>query len=179
MDKKKLISILSGICPIVIALAMFFISHHHIDTARKMHERLTAGITEMTRLTSGISEAGRKGGKPQMLAYVRDNKPKAAEAANTVREVCDYYEKLKVPSALKDKHSAVREAIPQMRYFVNLFEGMFKEVMLESEFEAAVSAAAAGAESLAENDGFILSEQAFFSEMERIERQRKSGLVWL
>ena len=178
MDKKKLTSVLSAVGAFAVALVMFLISNHNIKTARKMHDQLSAGVTEITRLTSELAEAGQQGGKPQMLTYVREHKPQAVAAANKIRAVCDYYEKLRVPSALRSKLSAIRASIPGMRVFLDSFEGIFKEVMLESELKSAVFTANLSAESPSVKS-FILSEQAFISEMEHLDWQRKGGLVWL
>lgn len=177
MERKKLISILTGVGAVALGLIMFLISQSHINKALKMHDRLALGFSEMYTLLSELKDAGEQGGKPQMLSFVRENKSRAAEAANKMREACDYYEKVRVPSALKSKLSAVRTSIPEMRRFIDSFEGMFKEVMLESELKDAVTALARDTKQLAETGGFITAEASFVSELKRLKSRRR--FFWL
>lgn len=174
---KKLVSVITTAGAFVLGFVMFMISKGHVDKALKMHDRLASGFSEMYALLLELKDAGVQGGKPQMLTFARENKSRAAEAANKMREVCDYYEKVRVPSALKSKLSAVRTSIPEMRRFIDSFEGVFKGVMLESELKDAVATLARETQLLAETGGFIKAESSFISEMKRLRSRRR--FIWL
>lgn len=175
---KKLVSVLTTIGAFALGFIMFMISKGHVDKAMKMHERLGSGFSEMSALLNELVDAGNRGGMPQMLSFARENQTRALEATNKVREVCDYFEKVKVPSSLKSKLSAVREGIPEMRRFIDSFEGIFKGVMLESEFKAAVAVMGQNAERLAETGGFVKAEASFILELNRLRSGRKR-FIWL
>lgn len=179
MERKKLISILTSVGAVALGLILFLISQSHINKALKKHERLASGFSEMYTLLSELKEAGEQGGKPQMLSFVRENKSRAAEAANKMREACDYYEKVRVPSALKSKLSAVREGIPEMRRFLDSFEGMFKGTLIESEFNASVALMGQNAKQLAESGGFVKAEADFIIELKRLKSRTRRRLIWL
>lgn len=175
MNKKKLISILTTVGSLVLALVLVLVSHHNIKTAENNNTVLAESFTEMGKLLTGIIEAG---GSPQMLEYVRVNKPRAVKVVNDLRGVCDYFEKVTVPGSLKAELAEVRAGIPEMRNFLDKFESMFGDVMLESEFKANVGAAADAVSGFSDNDSFIMAEQRFMKKLERL-RSRKGGLMWL
>lgn len=112
-----------------------------------------------------------------MLSYAISSKPRATEAANKLRGACDYFEKVRVPGALKDELAAVRAAVPEMRSFADSFEAMFGGVMLESEFMSAVEQMGLRAERLIARDGFAYAEASFMKELNRLDSSK--GFVWL
>lgn len=177
MRNKRFVSILSSVVSLVLGFTLFMIHKGHVDKAMKMHEQLASSMREMNAMLSELISAGTEGGMPQMLSAARSNQTRAAEAAKKMREVCDYFEKVKVPSSLKSELSAVRKGIPEMRRFIDSFEGLFGSVMIESEFMNAVEALGKNTEQLVETDGFARAEASFISELERI-RYRK-GFIWL
>ena len=117
---------------------------------------------------------------PKTLTCVRENKERAVKAVDNLRGVCDYFEKVKVPGKLKVKLTAVRAEIPDMRLFLDKYENMFGDVMLESEFKGYVREMSEAATSMLENEGgFIIAEQEFMRELKRLDDNRKGGLMWL
>lgn len=177
MSKKTRNSIISALISIALGLTMFFLHEGHMKKARETHSRLAAGISEMGTMMNELVDAANRGGAPEMLSYARNNKPRAAEAANKLRGACDYFEKVRVPGALKDELAAVRAGIPEMRSFADSFEAMFGGVMLESEFVSAAEQMGLRAERLVASDGFAYAEAKFMKELNRLDSQR--GFVWL
>lgn len=177
MSKKTRNSIISALVSIALGLTMFFIHDGHMKKARETHSRLAAGISEMSTMMSELVDAANRGGAPEMLSYARNNKPRAAEAANKIRKSCDYFEKVRVPGALKDELKAVRAAIPEMRSFADSFEAMFGGAMIESEFMSAAEQMAIRAERLVASDGFAQAEAKFMVELNRLNSKRR--FVWL
>lgn len=177
MRNKRSVSILSSVVAVVLGFTVFMIHKGHVDKAVKMHEQLASSMREMNAMLSELITAGTEGGVPRMLSTARSNKTRATEAANKMREVCDYFEKVSVPSSLKDELAAVRKGIPEMRRFIDSFEGLFGTALIESEFMNAVEALGQNTEHLVETDGFARAEASFISELKRI-RYRK-GFIWL
>lgn len=177
MSKKKLTSILSSVVAIALGVAMAMISNGHVKKAKSVHEQLAAGIREMSVMINDLAAAKNSGGAPEMLAYARQNKARATAAADKIRQSCDYFQKVRVPSALKDELKAVRAAIPEMRSFADSFEAIFGGVMTESEFNSAVMAMGTRAERLLASDGFAQAESNFIKELNRLKSRRR--FVWL
>lgn len=177
MSKKKLTSIISTVVAIALGLTAFLLTDGHIKKTKSVHDEMVAGFSEMRTLLSELMDAGRSGGMPEMLSYARSSKPRATEAANKLRAACDYFEKLRVPSSLKDELKAVRAGIPEMRSFADAFDAMFGGVMLESEFESAVADMATRAERLVAADGFAQAEADFIKELNRLNSRKH--FVWL
>lgn len=175
---KTLRNIISAVVTLLIPLVLVLISHHNITTAKSHDKALYEGFSEISRITSDIIEANRSGGMPQTLNYVRENKSRAVEAVEKMRSVCDYFEKVTVPGKLKDELAAVRAAIPDMRCFLDSYENMFHEVMLESEFMSYVHEMSQSAAALDDNGGFFYAESAFMKKLGRL-RDRRHGLLWL
>lgn len=176
MTKKKLISIATTALAVIMGIVMVLVTWHNIKTANSNNRILEESLAEMGRLLDGILTAD---SKPKMLAFVRENKPRAVKAANDLRAVCDYFEKITVPNSLKDELAEVRAGIPGMRDYLDKFEAIFGEVMLESELKASVHAAAEAAQVLDDEDGFLLAEQRFINEMRRLSRRRRGRLIWI
>lgn len=176
---KKLVSVITTVGAFALGFIMFMISKGHVDKAMKMHEQLVSGFSEMSLLLSELMDAGTSGGTPKMMSFARWNQARAAEAVNKMREVCDYFEKVKVPSALKSKLSAVREGIPEMRRFLDSFEGMFKGTLIESEFNASVALMGQNAKQLAESGGFVKAEADFIIELKRLKSRTRRRFIWL
>ena len=176
--KKKAITIISSAAPFVMALVLILISSGNINKATKQNEILADNFTELVRIVDEITTAFRDGGMPKTLEFVRDNKERAAKAVEELRGVCDYFEKITVPGALKDKLEAVRAGIPAMRDFLDKYENMFHAVMLEREFKEYVSEMSASVSELENEGSFIIAEQAFMRELNRL-NSRKKGLMWL
>lgn len=179
MSKKKLTSIISTVVAVALGLAMFLLTDGHIKKTKSVHEQMAAGFSEMRTLLSELMDAGTAGGMPAMLSYARSNKPRATEATNKLRAACDYFEKLRVPSSLKDELKAVRAGIPEMRSFADSFDAMFGGVMLESEFESAVADMGTRAERLVAADGFAQAEANFIKELNRLTSRSRSRFIWL
>lgn len=175
MKKKTIIPILSVIVSFLTAFVLFMISRGNIKKAEENNELLAVNFTELGAVLEDIAGAG---GRPQMLASVSKNKPRAVKAVNNLREVCDYFETVKVPGRLKTELAEVRAAIPGFRRFLDRFENMFQDVMLEREFAAYVSELGDTVEVLTGDDSFIMAEQRFMKKMQRLE-DRKGGLMWL
>lgn len=177
---KKLISILSGIGSVVLAFVLFMISHSNIKKAEKQNDILAENFTELTRIANEIVEANRAGGMPKTLMCVRENKDRAVKAVENLRGVCDYFEKVKVPNKLKDELAKVRAGIPDMRNFLDKYENMFQDVMLESEFKTYVFEMSDSVSALGESGSFIIAEQELMRELNRLrERGGRGGLMRL
>lgn len=168
---------MSSVIALALGFAMAMISHSHVEKARKMHEQIVAGVSEMSAMIKELKSASEQGGAPQMLSYARQNKPRAKEAADKLRGACDYFQKVHVPSGLKDELKAVRAAIPEMRSFADSFEAMFGGVMTESEFESAAMEVARRAEKLTASDGFAQAEANFMRELNRLKSRKR--FLWL
>lgn len=177
--KKKLISVLSTVLVFVAAFVLFMISNSNINKAQKQNDIFADNFTELARIVNEMTAANRDGGMPKTLAYVRENKERAVRAVENLRGVCDYFEKLNVPEALKDELAAVRAGIPDMRRFLDKYENMFHGVMLESEFKAYVSEMSRSVEALEKEGSFVIAEQEFMRELNRLKSRRKGGLMWL
>lgn len=175
MKKRTLISTLSAVGAILIAFVLFMISRENIKKAEKYNELLAVNFVELGMVLEDIAGAG---GRPQMLASVRENKPRALNAVNNLREVCDFFEMVKVPGNLKTELAEVRAAIPSMRRFLDKYENMFQDVTLESEFIAYVNEMSNSVEAIAGDNSFIMAEQRFMRKMKRLD-DRKGGLMWL
>lgn len=175
MKKKTIIPILSVICSFLTAFVLFMISRGNIKKAEKYNELLAVNFAELAVVLEDIAGAG---GRPQMLASVLENKPRAVKAVNNLREVCDYFEKVKVPGNLKTELIEVRAAIPGFRRFLDKYENMFQDVMLESEFIAYVNDMGDSVEAITDDNGFIMAEQRFMKKMKRLKDSRR-GLMWL
>ncbi len=178
MTKKKLVSIVTTAVAIIIGIAMVLVSHNNIKTAEKNNSLLADNFTELLKITEEILDAKKTGGAPRMLNYVRENKTRAVNAVNNVRSVCDYFEKVKVPKSLKNELAEVREGIPAMRTFLDKYENMFHEVMLESEFMSYVGEMSGSAESSA---GFVAAEQKFMRKLKSLRQNssRYNHFWWL
>lgn len=177
MSKKKLGSLLSGVAALALGFIIAMISHSHVEKAKKMHDQIVSGVSEMSAMLKDLVAANEHGGAPQMLSYARQNKPRATEAANKIRKACDYFQKVHVPSSLKDELKAVRAAIPEMRSFADSFEAMFGGVMTESEFESAALEMGRRAERLVASDGFAQAEANFMKELNRLKSRKH--FIWL
>lgn len=177
MTKKKLISIASTALAIIMSITMALVSHNNIKKAENMNTLLAKNFTELLKIVDEIVEAKKTGGAPKMLTYVRENKPRAETAVKNLRLVCDYYEKLHVPKSLRDELAEVRTHIPAMRTFLDKYENMFHEVMLEREFMEFVGEMSDSAEGIY----FISAEQEFMRELTRLQRSssRYNRFVWL
>lgn len=179
MKKKTLISVLTtGTVGVVMALVLFTVSRGNIKKAEAQNEIMAESFTELVRIADEIVTANREGGMPKALAFVRDNESRAAKAVESLRGVCDYFEKVTVPRSLKDELEKVRAAIPAMRDFLDKYENMFHGVMLESEFKAYVSAMSESVSGLEGDGGFIIAEQEFMRKLKRL-KSREGGLIWL
>lgn len=176
--KKKLITVISTVAPLVIALVLVMISFGNINKAEKQNEIFAENFTELLRIVDEITETHSKNGMPKTLAYVRENKERAVKAVENLRGVCDYFERVTVPGALKDELEDVRVCIPAMRSFLDKYENMFHGVMLESEFKGYVHEMSASAKVLEESGNFIFAEQEFMRKLDRL-KSRKGGLTWL
>lgn len=175
MKKSAVFSILSVVVSAIVAVTLFMISHGNIKKAEENNELLAVNFTEIFRVLKDIANAG---GRPQMLASVAENKPTAVKAVNELRSVCDYFENVKVPGALKTELTEVRAAIPVFRRFLDKFENMFQDVMLESEFKAYVHESSVAAETLADENGFLMAEQRFMRKLKRLDEGR-DPFLWL
>ncbi|MDE6726584.1 MAG: hypothetical protein K2J80_01435, partial [Oscillospiraceae bacterium] len=144
----------------------------------KQNDILANSFTELMRIVDEIIDAKNTGGMPKALAFVRDNKARASEAVKNLRGVCDYFEKVKVPGKLKGELAAVRAGIPDMRRFLDKYENMFREVMLESEFLGYVREMSESVSFLEGDGNFIIAEQEFMRKLKRL-KSRKGGLMWL
>lgn len=178
MSGKKRVSIISTAVSLLLALVLVLISHGNISKAEKQNEIMAHNFTELMRIVDEIVGAHNEGGMPKALAFVRDNKDRAAEAVKNLRRVCDYFEKVKVPGNLKDELEKVRAGIPDMRRFLDKYENMFHGVMLESEFLGYVREMSESVSFLEGDGNFILAEQAFMRKLKKL-RGRKGGLIWL
>lgn len=178
MKKKKVITIISSVAPIVAMIVLMFISRLNIDKAEKQDRIFTSNFAELSRIANEIVRANSEGGMIQTLTFIRENESRAAAAVKAIRGVCDYFENATVPSALKDHLAAVRAGIPAMRDFLNKYENMFHAVMLESEFKVYVSEMSKSAAALEEKGSFIAAEQAFMKKLDSL-TSRRSGLMWL
>lgn len=178
---KKTVSILSTVGAIVLGLVLFLISQGNIKKAEKQNEIFADNFTELMKITEEIVDSYRAGGMPKALAFVRDNKERAANAVANLRGVCDYFEKVNVPKKLKAKLENVRAGIPDMRMFLDKYENMFRGVMLESEFKGYVSEMSNAASALKEDGNFIIAEQEFIRELSRLRREssRYNRFMWL
>lgn len=177
MNKKKLTSLIATLVGVAIALGAILITDSHVKKARSMHELIVAGISDMSAMLKDLVAENNRGGAPQMLSYARQNKPRATEAADKIRKACDYFQKVHVPSSLKDELKAVKAGIPEMRSFADAFEAMFGGAMTESEFESAALEMGRRAERLVASDGFAYAEANFMSELNRLKSRRR--FVWL
>lgn len=177
MSNKTRNSIISALVSIALGLTMFFIHNGHMKKVRAAHSQLAAGISEMSTMLTELLDARNSGGAPEMLSYARNNKPRATEAADKIRKTCDYFQKVRVPGALKDELAAVKAGIPEMRSFADSFEAMFGGVMIESEFVSAAELMGQRAERLVASDGFAYAEANFMQELYRLDKRR--GFVWL
>lgn len=175
MKKKTIIPMLSVICSFLMAFVLFMISRGNIKKAEENNELLAVNFVELGLILDDIASAG---GRPQMLASVRENKPRAVKVVNNLREVCDYFETVKVPGKLKTELIEVRAAIPGFRRFLDKYENMFQDVMLESEFVAYVNEMGDSVEAIAGDNSFIMAEQRFMKKMKRLKDSRR-GLMWL
>lgn len=175
MKKRTLISTLSVVGAFLTAFVLFMISRGNIKKAEENNELLAVNFVELGLILDDIASAG---GRPQMLASVLENKPRAVKAVNNLREVCDYFETVKVPGKLKTELIEVRAAIPGFRRFLDKYENMFQDVMLESEFVAYVNEMSDSVEAIAGDNSFIMAEQRFMKKMQRLD-DRKGGLMWL
>lgn len=173
MKKRTLISTLSSVGAILIAFVLFMVSHGNIKKAEENNELLAVNFTELGRVLEDIT-----GGRPQMLASVRENKTRAVNAVNNLRKVCDYFEKVKVPGNLKTELAEVRASIPGFRRFLDKFENMFQDVMLESEFRSYVNELSDVVGTLTDENGFLLAEQRFMRKLKQL-GDRRGGLMWL
>lgn len=177
MSRKRQASILSSVIAIALTLGMLFLTESHVKKARSMHELIVSGVSEMSAMLKELVAANEQGGAPQMLSYARQNKPRATEAADKLRKACDYFQKVRVPSSLKDELRTVKAGIPEMRSFADSFEAMFGGVMTESEFESAAKEMGRRAERLVASDGFAMAEAKFMQELNRLKSKRR--FVWL
>lgn len=177
MSGKKLTSILSTVVALALTLGTILLTSSHVKKAESMHEQMAAGVSEMSVMLRELVEAKEQGGTSRMLSYARQNKPRATEAANKLRKACDYFQKVHVPSSLKDELKAVKAGIPEMRSFADSFEAMFGGVMTESEFESAAVEMGRYAERLAASDGFAVAEAKFMAELHRL--NSNGGFIWL
>lgn len=157
----------------MIAFVLFMVSHGNIKKAEENNELLAVNFTELGRVLEDIT-----GGRPQMLASVRENKTRAVNAVNNLRKVCDYFEKVKVPGNLKTELAEVRASIPGFRRFLDKFENMFQDVMLESEFRSYVNELSDVVGTLTDENGFLLAEQRFMRKLKQL-GDRRGGLMWL
>lgn len=157
----------------MIAFVLFMVSHGNIKKAEENNELLAVNFTELGRVLEDIA-----GGRPQMLASVRENKTRAVNAVNNLRKVCDYFEKVKVPGNLKTELAEVRASIPGFRRFLDKFENMFQDVMLESEFRSYVNELSDVVGTLTDENGFLLAEQRFMRKLKQL-GDRRGGLMWL
>lgn len=162
----------------MLAFVLVMISFGNIKKAEKQNDILADNFTELLRIADEIVDANRTGGMPKTLTYVRENKDRAVKAVENLRGVCDYFEKVTVPGKLKGKLEKVRAGIPDMRRFLDRYENMFHDVMLESEFKGYVSEMSEAASSLKEDGNFIIAEQEFMRELKRLKGGR-GGLMWL
>ncbi len=174
---KTLRNIISVAGTFLIPLVLVLISHHNIKTAESNNKALMEGFYEIVSITDGILDA-HDSGMPQTLNYVRENKSRASEAVKKMRSVCDYFDKVTVPGKLKDELAAVRAAIPDMRRFLDKYENMFHDVMLESEFLGYVHEMSESVSALEDEGSFFYAESAFMKKLQRLER-RRGGLLWL
>lgn len=175
---KKLKSVISIAAAVLLAIIPVVISQHNISKAEKQNDILAENFTELVRIAGEIADTYRANGMPKTLTFVRENKGRAVKAVENLRGVCDYFEKVKVPRKLKDELAKVRAGIPDMRNFLDKYENMFQDVMLESEFKAYVSEMSKSVSALQESGSFIIAEQEFMRAMKRL-RGRKGGLMWL
>lgn len=180
MTKKKLISIASTAVAIIIGITMALVSHNNIKKAENMNSLFAESLTELVKISNEIVAAN-KGGRPNVLNFVRENKSRAVKAVNDLRTVCDYFEKVKVPKSLKDELAAVRKGIPAMRTFLDKYENMFHEVMLESEFLSYVHEMSVSVSALQDDGSFIYAEQDFMRKLKRLRQNssRYNRFVWL
>lgn len=162
----------------MLAFVLVMISFGNIKKAEKQNDILADNFTELLRIADEIVDANRTGGMPKTLTYVRENKDRAVKAVENLRGVCDYFEKVTVPGKLKGKLEKVRAGIPDMRRFLDRYENMFHDVMLESEFKGYVSEMSESASALKEDGNFIIAEQEFMRELKRLKGGR-GGLMWL
>lgn len=175
MKKKTLVPILSAVGTFLAAFVLFMISRGNIKKAENNNELLAVNFTELCKVLEDIAGAG---GRPQMLASVRENKSRAVNAVNNLRSVCDYFEKVKVPGKLKSELADIRAGIPAMQRFLDKYENMFQDVMLESEFKSYVNEMTIAVSALEDDNSFILAEQRFMRKMKLLDN-RKGGLIWL
>lgn len=175
---KMIRNVISAAGALLIPLVLVLISYNNIKTAKSHDKTLYESFSEISRIASGIIEANRSGGMPETLNYVRENKSRASEAVDKMRSVCDYFDKVTVPKALRDELDAVRGAVPDMRRFLDSYENMFHEVMLESEFMGYVHEMSESVSALENEDSFFRAEAAFMKKLDRL-RDRRRGLLWL
>lgn len=180
MTKKKSISIATTAVAVIMGIAMALISHNNIKKAENMNTLFAENLTELLKIADEIVEAN-KGGRPNVLNCVRENKPRAVEAVNNLRTVCDYFEKVNVPKSLKDELVAVRTGIPAMRNFLDKYENMFHEVMLESEFLSYVHEMSVSVSALQDDGSFIYAEQSFMRKLKNLQQRssRYNRFIWL
>lgn len=180
MTKMKLVSIIASSMGLVLWLVTALVSQYNIKTAEKQNDIFAENFTEMLRIVDEITDTYKASGMPKALSFVRENKNRAVKAVNGVRSVCDYFETVTVPGALKDELEKVRATLPEMRRFLDKYENMFHEVMLESEFKAYVREMTESLSAFEENGGFIIAEQDFMRELEWLkDRNRRKKLLWL
>ncbi len=180
MTKKKLISIASTVLAVIMGVTMALVSHNNIKKAENMNTLFAENLTELLKIADEIVDAN-KSGRPNVLNFVRENKSRAVEAVNNLRTVCDYFEKVNVPKSLKDELVAVRTGIPAMRTFLDKYENMFHDVMLESEFLSYVHEMSVSVTALQDDGSFIYAEQNFMRKLKSL-RQRSSRynrFMWL
>ncbi len=176
MKKNRVLAVvLPLVTAVIIPLCLVLISNGNINKAKKQNDIFDENFTELAVITNEITAEYRANGMPAVLNLVRENKKRAETAVNALRGVCDYFENVKVPTVLKDKRDKVVSAAPAMRNFLDRYENMFHEVMLETEFKAFVSEMSSTADSI---EDFILYEQEFMREVERL-NHRRGGLIWL
>lgn len=180
MTKKKLISIGVTAVSVIVAIAMVFVSHNNIKKAEDMNTLFAENLAELGSIASEIVAAN-KSGKPNLLNFVRETKPRAEEAVSSLRKVCDYFEKVNVPKSLKDELVSVRAGIPAMRRFLDKYENMFHEVMLESEFMSYVHEMTVAVSELEDEGSFIYAEQRFMRKLQQLRRNssRYNRFWWL
>lgn len=175
MKKSAVFSILSAVVSLITAFTLFMISRGNIKKAEENNELLAVSFTETARILGDIAGAG---GRPQMLLSVSENKSRAVKAVNELRSVCDYFEKVKVPGVLKTELAQVRASIPGFRRFLDKYENMFQDVMLESEFKAYVNELSDTTGTLTDENGFLMAEQRFMRKLKQLDEGR-DVFLWL
>ena len=170
---KKIISIIVTSVAIVITVIVTIVTSHNTKTAKKFDKLYNSAISEIFVMVDGLDKCTTT---QKMLGYVMQNKDRAKNAIDDIRSVCDYFEKVHVPSRLKSELAAIKNSLSDMRKFVDSIESVFTATLISDMQEKCLVTA----DYVDKAKEFAEAEKSFFDKLDRLRnRGKKFSFVWL